>query len=193
MKRVWLTTLALAAALAIAPAAKADTFYFDFYGAGLGSGGGSFTATSLGGGLFNITGGSITIGGSSATIVANLTPGSLAVSSDGEFYYDNILNPSGSPTVDSTGGILFLLSNGNELEIYSLGGNYYANVWDPTTSSWLFDSVDSPYGGPISLDISLSPEPSSLLLLATGLLALAGGFLWKTRKSAVRPRAVFAA
>ena len=133
MKRFSLALLAVAAALAITPAALADTFYFNFGGPGV-SGGGSLTGNSLGGGEFNISGGAITIDGLSATVIVNPTPGSVSTynggAPEGPWTYDDVLTLAG-PNVDGTGGILFLLSNGDQIELWSVGATVYWNEYVP--------------------------------------------------------------
>jgi hypothetical protein len=165
----------MAAALATAPAAKADTYYFNFYGLGV-SGSGSLTGANLGGGEFNIAGGTFVINGVSAWVLSNPTPGAANVSGDGGIYYDNILVPAGSPAVTGN-GLLFIIGSGataDEFNIWSQGGvTYFDEYYE---GAWLDNGEN---GVPIVLNISSTPEPSTLLLLGTGLLALAVGVFFK--------------
>ena len=183
MKKFWIMTLAVATALAIAPAAKADTWYFNFYGLGV-SGSGSLTGDPLGGGQFNITGGTFVINGVGAGVVNNPTPGAASVSVDGGIYYDNILIPAGSPAVTGN-GLLFIIGSGasaEEFNIWSQGGvTYFDEYYE---GAWLDNGEN---GVPIVLNISSTPEPSTLLLLGTGILALAVGLLLKAKTRTAQP------
>jgi hypothetical protein len=189
MKKLWIMTLAVATALAIAPAAKADTYYFNFYGLGV-SGSGSLTGNGLGGGEWNITGGTFIINGVSAGVVNNPTPGAASVSGDGGIYYDNILIPAGSPAVTGN-GLLFIIGSGataEEFNIWSQGGvTYFDEYYE---GAWLDNGEN---GVPIVLNISSTPEPSTWLLLGTGILALAAGLFLKPRARTMQPGSIRAA
>jgi len=185
MRKLSIGMLALGAAVALAPNAFADSFSFSVNGSGL-SGGGTLITTSLGGGLEAITGGTITLNGLTATIVPDPVLGGLNSFGAGwnyqgtgpsyNFLYDNIL------PADTAGGILFQLSNGELIEIWSIDGVVYWN--GVVDGSWIFsDYADSPFGDPITMDISATPEPGTLLLLGTGLLGLAFVTFRKSRQS----------
>ena len=199
MKKFWLVGLALATALATAPAAMADSFYVVITGveccsnsgtSGLGhvSGSAVLTGNSLGGGSFNITSAtytSITVDGvtySDPSIIINGTPGILNASNNG-FWYDDVLNTS-SPYV--AGGILFQLPGSpySYLDIYINGPG--AVLSESNAAGTVYNPSYPISGYDVSLAVSATPEPSSWLLLGTGLLFLAGFLFRKTKPSMIQ-------
>jgi hypothetical protein len=209
MKRFLLVGLALATALATAPAAKAGSFAFNVNGASSAdgpsiSGSGIFSANAIAGdpGAYDIIQGSATITIGGVTYTANIisNPGTSGVSaypssSDDLFDYDDIINPGASKQVDSS-GLLFQLSGDGALNGGLLGvwldtwvgssgqhDKYYNDIiWNEASEdgTWLINNF--PGGDALdSFDTWATPEPSSLLLLGTGLLCLAG-FLFRKAK-----------
>jgi hypothetical protein len=150
---------ALLSALALPVAAHADIFAFNATGTGGGfSGIGTFVATAG-------SGGSFTINSISGTGIAGLiAPGQF----DGN---DNLLFPAAASLVDSH-GFAFVDTVGNttfNVDIFSNDpGSYQASFLD---NDGFANTI------PITFSLtntSVAPEPSSLLLLATGALGLAG-------------------
>ncbi|MGA2352412.1 MAG: PEP-CTERM sorting domain-containing protein [Terracidiphilus sp.] len=197
MKKFWLLGLALATTFAIAPAAKADQFAISLSGTGV-SGAFDISATSIGGGEYDITAGNIEINGFTGTLIAD--PGTV-----GEVYYDDLtaggiifpdVPPSNhdylffddiltstvtSPYLDGN-GILFNLSNGGVVNIFSFDG---ADYWTEYVNGKFLPATNNDAGGdPVSFDLTPSPEPSSLLLLGSGLLGLTA-FLYRRRRFAL--------
>jgi hypothetical protein len=194
MKKFCLALLALATALAIAPAAMADTFIFT-YSSNDGTTG-VFSVTALAAvqvsGEWVATGGTAWITGAPLGILPGLTdltliPNPLApnqnTSPDGAFYFDDVLLPGANPLI-SNNGLLFDITDGPDtgdtLNIFSNGagpGTYEADIY--ANGAYVSD-----LGNFTLTDIaSPVPEPSSLLLLGTGLLGLAFVAFRKTKAS----------
>lgn len=173
MKRITLALFGLATALAMTPSASANTFsYFLFNADHSTTLDATFTASDAGGGLYEITGVTGTYtdtnNGIVADTIAALTPNpsfpSLSLTSDFLFLFDNLLNPDTSAFsggVLDDFGVVFTLASGVEVNIASAGGNYYFASESPDGIT-----VNNPQL------ITAVPEPSTLLLLGTGLLGL---------------------
>jgi hypothetical protein len=199
MKNLRFVGLALATALAIAPAAMASgtvPIYVDIWGTntsdplatnGVGEvalGSGTLMGVSAGGGLYDITGGSLTINGQTGTVIADPIFPTNMTSPNGSFFYDDALNLSSAPNyVDDTAGLLFSLPGGVEAALYldSNGNVDFNDVLDFNVGGHSGTYTPNTDGYDVGLSASLTPEPSSWLLMGTGLLFLVG-FLYRKAK-----------
>jgi PEP-CTERM motif len=152
-----LSSLALLSALAIPAAAHADTFNFSATGSsGSFSGSGTLTASPQGGGEYLIS--AIT-----GTGVTGL------IAPDGFNGNDNLLFPTATPALDAH-GFSFTDVNGPDhfdVNIFNDGTGYFAFLDDE-------DNFTQTVPVTFTLATAATPEPSTFVLLGSGILGLAG-------------------
>lgn len=147
-----------------------------------------FTASS---GSITFDASGITAGTETWSLTSPTAPG-VTVESPGFYYspstywiFDDVINPT-EPDYLTMAGLLFQ-SGSQEMVLWYTG---YTDAMASYDTNSLIQSPEAYDGYGIQLDINnvSTPEPSSLMLLGTGLLCMAGFLFWKAKPSMVRAK-----
>jgi PEP-CTERM motif len=186
--RFTLGVLAVLVALNFATGAYADSFTFSYSGPQI-SGSGTLQATADGGGLYTLTSisGTQVLNGETQTILGLVSTSAA----NPYFYYDNQFDTAATPVVDPAGWLFNVTGESQPVNLCAggscvnpgapvyaedvyvgTGGDWYGSTAYSTYAITSFTSVDPP---------NSAPEPSSLFLLASGMLGLMGMGLLRKR------------
>jgi hypothetical protein len=181
-----------------APRAFADTFTYAYSDSTGVSATGTLTGNLVASGEYLITSGTIDLTGAPACnncgalngpldgtgTISSPPPQPFQVGGGTQLIdLDNLLFPGADPQLDTNGGLAFQMSDGLGIGI---GGNGPDNYWI-FGGNWTLNDNSGSFS---ATEVTATPEPSSLFLLGTGLLGMAGLLFRKAKKASLQPRSI---